>query len=338
MGDIAPEDALLVGIDPEETLDLGHLIEEGENAPELLGLAKYSDGLDHSTPWNGRFAPAALKAGYSFVVRYVGTPGRNKSLRKDEADAYRAARLGLAGVYEDKVGTALLGYDRGVRDSHSYFEDAHNLGAPDNCMGYAAVDTDTTGAKVAKYFEGWHRDFAPERIGAYGGYWIIKYLFDHKLITWGWQTRAWSRVNGVFVWDPRACLRQFPMAKPFYVSLAGINSDIDWAMDDDYGQWTIAPPPPPPPPGPPVQTRRVLRISDASRKNPKKYPYMSDKDPGAHGEIRVVQNMLAIPLAHRDGIYGPETELAVRRFQEANPGLVVDGIMGTNSWRVLLAR
>ena len=42
------------------------------------------------------------------------------------------------------------------------------------------------------------------------------------------------------------------------------------------------------------------------------------------------------PIANLDGIFGPETEQAVRSFQSEN-GLLVDGIVGRNTWSTLFA-
>ena len=48
-----------------------------------------------------------------------------------------------------------------------------------------------------------------DRVGAYGGYHVIRGLFDQGLIQWGWQTSAWSKVSGKLHWDPRAHLQQY---------------------------------------------------------------------------------------------------------------------------------
>ena len=42
------------------------------------------------------------------------------------------------------------------------------------------------------------------------------------------------------------------------------------------------------------------------------------------------------PITDLDGIFGPETERAVRSFQSEN-GLTTDGIVGANTWRALLS-
>ena len=65
------------------------------------------------------------------------------------------------------------------------------------------------------------------RTGAYGGYWVIKRLFDAHKIAWGWQTYAWSGGN----WDSRAQLRQIQNG------IDNGNEDKDEAVAADFGQW-----------------------------------------------------------------------------------------------------
>ena len=42
------------------------------------------------------------------------------------------------------------------------------------------------------------------------------------------------------------------------------------------------------------------------------------------------------PIKDLDGVFGPQTERAVRAFQAEN-GLIVDGIVGRNTWRALVS-
>ncbi|MEK6229797.1 MAG: peptidoglycan-binding domain-containing protein, partial [Actinomycetota bacterium] len=55
---------------------------------------------------------------------------------------------------------------------------------------------------------------------------------------------------------------------------------------------------------------------------------------GSEGElVSAVQRALQLPA---DGIYGPQTEAAVHRFQTAR-GLLVDGVVGPATWGALFA-
>jgi len=71
-------------------------------------------------------------------------------------------------------------------------------------------------------------------------------------------------------------------------------------------------------------------------------------DPVPSGEVRCLQFMLASvsgryspferalrPSDGVDGLFGPETAQRVRHFQ-ADEGLTVDGVVGTNTWTALL--
>lgn len=64
------------------------------------------------------------------------------------------------------------------------------------------------------------------RMGAYGGYGVIKHLFDSGRIKYGWQTYAWSHGQ----WDLRAQLRQTQNG-------ATVDYDEAWALD--YGQYPL---------------------------------------------------------------------------------------------------
>ena len=59
---------------------------------------------------------------------------------------------------------------------------------------------------------------------------------------------------------------------------------------------------------------------------------------GSHGDaVRAVQRQLNARTASLavDGGFGPQTALAVRRFQQAN-GLLIDGVVGPNTWYALV--
>src|SRR5436305_1765482 len=110
-------------------------------------------------------------------------------------------------------------------------------------QNYFSVDFDATPAQqtpINAYFDGVVSVIGLARTGAYGGYYVIKRLFDGGKIKWGWQTYAWSGGQ----WDSRAQLRQVQNG----ITAAGDANccDKDEAVANDYGQWHAVPPNAPP--------------------------------------------------------------------------------------------
>jgi hypothetical protein len=64
---------------------------------------------------------------------------------------------------------------------------------------------------------------------------------------------------------------------------------------------------------------RILRLS---------MPRMSGDD------VRTLQGALGFPPGQQDGVFGPATDLAVRKFQE-NAALKIDGRVGASTWSAL---
>lgn len=193
-------------------------------------------GVDYSTrPANwGAFARALKAAGYSFVGRYLSD--RTKGITRAEYEALRAEGLDIYAYYETSAGAALDGYDRGVAHARSALTRMQAFGATEAPV-YFAVDVDTTGPRVEPYFRGVLSVLPPERVGAYGGYHVIRWLFDHDLITYGSQTEAWSRVDGKLRFDPRAQIRQYTLPKHGAPTVGGIVCDLNIATAADFGQW-----------------------------------------------------------------------------------------------------
>jgi hypothetical protein len=149
--------------------------------------------------------PAYIKAqGFGGVMRYLSpTPGKN--LSAGERDALFAQGLGIGLVWESTANRDLSGNLAGENDAKAAIGQANSLGFTGAI--YFAVDFDAAEsdqAVIDSYFDGVNRIIDPNRVGGYGGYYVIKRLFDHGKIKWGWQTYAWSGGQ----WDPRAQIRQ----------------------------------------------------------------------------------------------------------------------------------
>ncbi|MDB4969956.1 MAG: hypothetical protein JWN44_5645 [Myxococcales bacterium] len=190
-------------------------------------------GVDYSF---GRPSPSGLKsAGYSFAARYYSYDNggsHGKILFAAEAKALLAAGVDIVSNWEYAADDALGGFNSGVADAKVANSQAAAAGAPANRPIYFSVDFDATPAQqgpINDYMDGVASVLGRNRTGAYGGYYVVKRLFDAGKITFGWQTYAWSGGQ----WDARAQLRQVQNG----VNIAGGACDIDQSTADDFGQW-----------------------------------------------------------------------------------------------------
>lgn len=196
------------------------------------------EGVDFA---NARPSGAALRAaGKHFVVRYLSpntksNPG--KRLTTIEITSYRGAGLDIAVVWETTTTRATEGRTAGVFDAQAAQTQLAALRMPLDMPIYFAIDANVTGESCAPYFAGIASVLGKKRTGAYGGYQQIRYMFDQALITWGWQTYAWSSAildgQRTTLWDQRAQLQQYRNG----ATVAGVTLDLCRAMKTDFGQW-----------------------------------------------------------------------------------------------------
>src|SRR5690242_4837084 len=190
-------------------------------------MAETVNGVDYSA---GRPGGRALKAaGKQFVMKYLSTTGNPKNLTRAEADDLAAHDVWVGVVFETTAGRAGEGRAAGIHDAQSAMAQAAVCGKPGGRPIYFAVDYDADPVAVVPYFQGVASVLGVARTGAYGGFRVIKYLLDHKLITFAWQTAAWSANR----WDARAHIRQSIGTQ----TINGVACDRDTAYFPDYGQW-----------------------------------------------------------------------------------------------------
>lgn len=177
--------------------------------------------------------PDALKrAGVRFVCRYLSTPGNPKNLTVGELVGCRAAGLDVVVVFETTAVRALGGQAYGVEDAKAAQEQLVGLGLTDAPV-YFAVDFDAKESiqpTINRYFNGAASVLGVDRVGVYGGYWVVRRCLDARVCRYAWQTYAWSGGR----WDPRAHIRQFRNG----VRVAGIQVDLDESRATDFGQVT----------------------------------------------------------------------------------------------------
>jgi Domain of unknown function (DUF1906) len=183
-------------------------------------------------------ATEARANGLSFVCRYVSTPGNDKNIRQSEVDDFRAHGVGIVLVFENGTDSALGGHAQGAMDAKSADSQGNSLGLAGIPI-YFAVDFDAQPNQYAaldSYFQGVVAVLGMARVGAYGGYYVIKHFLDNKIVHYAWQAIAWSNGNI----DPRAHIFQDAGA-----TVAGVDVDLDRTVssDVDFGQWRPAAPP-----------------------------------------------------------------------------------------------
>jgi hypothetical protein len=240
-------------------------------------------GVDYST---SHPSIAALKAAkVHFVCRYIGSKDYTKSrsskwLSPSEYKALKAAGIAVVVVFETTAKRAEGGRAAGVTDAKVAIKELAYCGLPSNTIVYFAVDYDTTvGPNITGYLQGAASVLGIKRVGVYAGYKVVKACFDKGLITWGWQTYAWSGGK----WDKRAHIQQYSNGH----KLGGASVDYDRAMTSNYGQSgdsssTLATRPAPKPSG---GTKREVSASDilkiaASYIGTTEHPPGSNRVPG----------------------------------------------------------
>lgn len=188
-------------------------------------------GLDYVT---GPPIDALKQAGVTFVCRYlsyVNPLTQVKLLSAHEATSLAQAGIAVVSNYEWYANRALESAASGVQDAQIADAQHKACGGPPDRPIYFSVDCDCDGSQTIAYFKGVASVIGLERTGAYGSYRVIKYLLDNKLITWAWQTYAWS--GGA--WDSRAHIRQYQNG----VTFAGADVDYNQSMKADFGQWGV---------------------------------------------------------------------------------------------------
>jgi hypothetical protein len=189
-------------------------------------------GIDYA--WSRPTMVAMHNASVKFVCRYLSHDTTGKTLTRAEAETLTAGGLWLVVVWETTAARALAGTGAGQADAADALKQAQALGMPADRPIYFAVDFDAQPAdqpKIDAYLSGASNVMGRDRMGMYSGVGPMTRCFDSGLITFGWQTYAWSGGK----WDSRAQLQQYKNG----VSLAGADVDFDRAMVLDYGQWKI---------------------------------------------------------------------------------------------------
>lgn len=170
--------------------------------------------------------------GYRFACRYISYDTTGKNLTTAERDALHAAGLSIVLNWEYDPRAALNGRTQGVQDATEALRQANALGAPATTPIYFSLDFDVQAADlpaIKAYLSGIAGVIGPDRVGVYGGYFVVLNVALSGYARYGWQTYAWSGGS----WFDQAEIRQTQNGVPTpYGSI-----DVDESTAVDFGQW-----------------------------------------------------------------------------------------------------
>jgi hypothetical protein len=201
------------------------------------------NGIDFSFG-SGLTAGEVKNGGKAFVCRYL-SGGSSKDINAAELAAWKAAGIGVVFVWE----TDGIMSSQAEGASHATVADAQlkQIGASGAVVFFAADAAAMP--DLHGYMAGVVSVLGKARTGIYGGISSVSAAFNDGLVTFGWQTLAWS--NGQ--WDNRALLRQVQNGVNFGPAQVDLDQAAFWnsskvlTMSDDFGQWprpgTSGPPP-----------------------------------------------------------------------------------------------
>lgn len=192
--------------------------------------ASNREGIDWAF---GEISPQVMLAnGKTFACRYLSHDNA-KNLSPSEAVRYSRAGIDLVVVWEDRGEGARSGYPKGQSDANTALAKARLLGKPHDAPIFFAVDFDAAGPEIESYFRG-VASILGDCAGIYAGLDAVEYILDRKIVSWAWQTYAWSDHH----WDKRAHLKQVLISLTgAELVMDGVHVDYNKSTVINFGQW-----------------------------------------------------------------------------------------------------
>lgn len=154
-------------------------------------------GLDYSA---GRISGRTIRnAGYTFAVRYVGTPGRTKNITRSEFQDLVANGVTTWLVYEHNTEDAVSGFNGGVNAARAARADANNIGYPQGGVIFFCADRHLLAREIPAalaYLDGAASVLGRGAVGAYGFSEFINAAKGRGAAAYYWQCGSRSTVGG----------------------------------------------------------------------------------------------------------------------------------------------
>lgn len=182
--------------------------------------------------WSG-LAQALRAAGKVGVVRYVVgdySPG-GRGITLAEQQELTAGGIDIAAVWEGPANGMQDGYPAGVAAAKDAQKNLVAAGLPPTMPVYFACDFDAAPgdqATIDAYLRGAATVLGANRVGIYGGFYVVQRCAQNKTAQWFWQTSAWSGGQ----WFAGNHLEQYD----YNVFINGTNCDATRAKQENYGQ------------------------------------------------------------------------------------------------------
>lgn len=264
--------------------------------------------LDYSAGYPS--AEVVKNAGYAGVIRYLRKEGssRVQPITPAEAADMMAYGRDVALVYQHVSQSRVTeGHDAGVHDAQWALARARELHLGEPRALYFAVDFDATPSTVEGYFRGTRDVIGGGCNGAYGSDKVLRYLFDQGLITWGWQTVAWSGGRR----EARAHLFQ----RSGQVAVDDVTCDVNDVLKADYGQFSST----------------AIDGDDMEWTDKVEHPHVADPARPGHGVLIVAKDaiLLGNDAAQRAeaGVLRVETSLAALTAAVADDDLDSEAVL-----------
>lgn len=286
----------------------------------MLNVKPGDTAADYAAP-GVSFKADRLKAhGFKFVVRYInGTTTSWKVISPDEIARLFAAGLGLLLVWETSTTRPFGGGPAGRTDGAKAKADAYRLGVPPLSPILIAVDTDVTSRTapaVRSYVAAFRAAASPYPVGVYGDYDTIEACKDLSTLNWQANAAGWSGLWGTIKGFLR---RTHPLAHVLQerqAILPAIGTVDPNTVLRPFAVWD-----------------GHLPVVPAHPSTSRPCPSPALRKGATGSDVRYLQEALRIIV---DGKFLAQTDAAVRHFQHAH-GLVVDGLVGPQTWPFVVA-
>jgi hypothetical protein len=179
-------------------------------------------------------AIGAIKAaGVDVVIRYVGSSAW-KCMDRAEANALKAAGLGIAAVYETTATMMLGGYAAGVAGAKTANAAVIAAGGPADAFIWFACDTDTSAyTTVNDYLHGAASVIGAPRCGIYGSGAVVASALASGMCRLGWRSLS-TGWRGYNLRPAGLVLLQHGKS---WGNIGGLDYDANEMLTDDVGQW-----------------------------------------------------------------------------------------------------